>query len=330
MTGYYPEGRLINTVENLSAMQSLNQLSEAKNEGRILEARAVVCDSSHNLIVDLGAIKGMIPREEGALGIKEGTVRDIAVISRVNRPVCFVITDFIKNEAGKTIALLSRRIAQERCMRDYISNLVPGDVIDAKITHLDSFGAFADIGCGIVSLLPIDSISVSRIDHPRERFSVGMEIKAVVKTCENGRISLTHKELLGTWSENAERFEVGETVAGIIRSVEDYGAFVELAPNLAGLAEMKENIRPGQQASVYIKNIIPNRMKIKLIIIDTFDYDYRPQQPEYFYTGEHIDTFRYSPPGSDKIIETVFPSMNYHEFSFMKEDSRKVLSSVSV
>lgn len=306
MTGYYPEGRLINTMENLSAMQSTSQLMEAYHDGKILEARAVVCDSSHNLIVDLGVMKGIIPREEGAMGIKEGTVRDIAVISRVNRPVCFVITDFKKNESGRTVAILSRRIAQERCMREYISHLIEGDIIDAKITHLDSFGAFADIGCGIVSLLPIDAISVSRIDHPRERFTVGMEIKAVVKSIENGRISLTHKELLGTWEENAAHFQVGETVAGIIRSVEEYGAFVELAPNLAGLAEMKDGIKAGQQASVYIKNIIPNRMKIKLIIIDTFDYEYHPRQPEYFFTGTHLDHFYYSPSSSDKVIETHF------------------------
>ncbi len=306
MAGYYPEGRLMNTVENLSSLQSMAGLTEAYYEGKILEARAIVCDSSHNLTVDLGAIKGIIPREEGAIGIREGTVRDIAVISRVNRPVCFVITDFRKNEAGKTVAILSRRLAQERCMQSYIASLVPGDIIDARITHLDSFGAFADIGCGIVSLLPIDAISVSRIDHPRERLSVGLEIRAVIKSVENGRISLSHKELLGTWEENVRRFSVGETVAGIIRSVEDYGAFVELTPNLAGLAEMKEGIRSGQQASVYIKNIIPNRMKIKLIIIDTFDDEYHPAPPEYFYTGDHIDSFCYSPACSEKVISTVF------------------------
>lgn len=306
MTGYYPEGKLIGTPENQSAMQSVSSLSDAYHEGRILEAKAIVCDCAHNLIVDLGVMKGIIPREEGAIGIREGTVRDIAVISRVNRPVCFVITSFRKNDAGKTVAVLSRRLAQERCMEEYVHGLIPGDIIDAKITHLDSFGAFADIGCGIVSLIPIDSISVSRIDHPRERFAVGMDIKAVVRSFEGDRISLTHKELLGTWEENAQRFDIGETVAGIIRSVEDYGAFVELAPNLAGLAEMKDNIRAGQQASVYIKNIIPSRMKIKLIIIDTFDYEYRPQKPEYFYTGEHMDYFRYSPLHSDKLIETDF------------------------
>lgn len=306
MREFYPEGRLMDTAENINYFKSMAQLSDACYEGRILEARAMVCDSSHNLMVDMGIIKGIIPREEGAVGIKEGTTRDIAVISRVNRPVCFIITGFERKENGSTVAILSRREAQQRCIDKYISTLVPGDVVDAKITHLEPFGAFADIGCGVVSLMPIDTISVSRIDHPRERFSVGMDINAVVRYIENGRISLTHKELLGTWEENASRFSPGETVAGIVRSVEEYGAFVELAPNLAGLAEAKEGIKPGHQASVYIKNIIPNRMKIKLIIIDTFEYAYKPLPPEYFFTEKHMDSFLYSPPIADKVIETVF------------------------
>ena len=99
MAGYYPEGRLIGKEENINALMSLSSLNEAYNERRILEARAIVCDSQHNLIVDLGIMKGIIPREEGAIGIREGKVRDIAVISRVNRPVCFIITDFRKNES---------------------------------------------------------------------------------------------------------------------------------------------------------------------------------------------------------------------------------------
>ena len=181
-----------------------------------------------------------------------------------------------------------------------------GDIIDAKITHLETFGAFADIGCGIISLIPIDSISVSRIDHPRERFTVDMDIKAIIKSRENGRICLSHKELLGTWQENADMFCVGETVAGIIRSVEEYGVFVELTPNLAGLAEIKENIYPKQQASVYIKSIIPQKMKVKLVIINTFDYAYKVAKPQYFYDKNHIDVFHYSPYESKKLIETTF------------------------
>ncbi|MGN0550378.1 MAG: S1 RNA-binding domain-containing protein [Acutalibacteraceae bacterium] len=306
MLEYYPEGRTLPTAENQYYLKSPSHISEACAEKIILEARALVCDSGHNLIVDLGCMKGKIPREEGAIGIKEGTVRDIAVISRVNRPVCFTVTGFEEDENGERIALLSRREAQCMCMEQYINTLRCGDVINARITHLENFGAFADIGCGVVALMPIDTISVSRIEHPGERFTVGMDIKAIIKSIDNGRISLTHKELLGTWEENANKFKAGETVAGIIRSVEDYGAFVELTPNLAGLAEAKEGIKAGQQASVFIKNIIPQRMKIKLIIIDTFEYSYKPSHPEYFFTGSHMDRFLYSPLDADKVTETVF------------------------
>ena len=56
-------------------------------------------------------------------------------------------------------------IAKEICKEHIMNTLENGDIIDAKITHLEQFGAFCDIGCGIVSMIPIDCISVSRIDQ---------------------------------------------------------------------------------------------------------------------------------------------------------------------
>lgn len=306
MTQFFPEGALINKAENNYYLKNLSTVTEAMHEGKILEATVTVCDSKHNLILDLNGIKGIIVREDGAIGIKEGKVRDIAIISRVNRPVSFIIMGIDRDEYGNPFALLSRRAAQERCMENYINNLVPGDIISAKITHLEQFGAFADIGCGIASLLPIDSMSVSRIEHPRQRFTNGMNIRAIVKSNDDGRICLSHKELLGTWEENASMFSIGETVSGIIRSVEDYGAFVELTPNLAGLAELREGLHPGMQVSVYIKNIIPSKMKIKLIVIDTFESQEKPKPPKYFCTSEHIDEFLYSPAECDKVVLSKF------------------------
>ena len=92
MPTYKPEGMLIDTVPNRQAFKSMTALMEAQASGRILESRAIVCDSNHNLIVDMGAWRGIIPRDEAALGIAEGTTRDIAIISRVNKPVCYRIT----------------------------------------------------------------------------------------------------------------------------------------------------------------------------------------------------------------------------------------------
>lgn len=306
MTNYLPEGFLINTKENIHALSSYEAFYKAYTEKKHLEARAIYCDREHNLHIDFGFIHGIIPREECAIGIKECKTRDIAIIARVNKPVRFIIDD-IKKTDDKKIAFLSRRKIQEEFQAELNKNILTGDIITAKITHLESFGAFCDIGCGINALLPIDNISVSRIPHPSVRFDVGDDIKVIIKSFdEEGRATLTHKELLGTWEENAEKFHIGETVSGIVRSVESYGIFVELTPNLAGLAEYTTGVFEGQQTSVYIKSIIPDKMKVKLIIVDSFDADYPKKKTDYFIEEGHIDYFRYSPYFSEKIIETFF------------------------
>ena len=304
---YWPEGTLLETEENAYYLQNEETLRCAMRIGQILEGRALLCDYNHNLIVDLGCCRGVIPREEGALGIREQTVRDIAIISRVNKPVAFLVTAVEYDESGALRPVLSRRAAQLRCRTEDIERLAPGEIIPARVTHLENFGCFVDIGCGLPSLISIDQISVSRISHPRDRFAVGESIYAVVKEVEpEGRVQLTHKELLGTWAENAALFLPGETVAGVIRSVEDYGVFVELTPNLAGLAEPCEGVRPGQHAGVYIKSILPEKMKIKLIIVDAFDAPYAPQPVQYFLTEGHMERWRYSPPECARVVETVF------------------------
>ena len=306
MTDYLPEGKRIRSVRNLEYLSSPRGIREAMERGEILEARAILCDSEHNLSVDLGCMRGFIPREEGAVGIREGSVRDIAVISRVGKPVSFLVSEVVSDAAGRELAILSRARAQRRCIEAYLSTLRAGDIIPARVTHLEPFGAFCDVGCGMTALMPIDAISVSRIEHPDERFSVGMDICAVVKSRVGTRITLSHKELLGTWAENAADFAVGETVTGVIRSIENYGAFVELTPNLAGLAELRDHLRVGAAASVYIKSIIPQRMKIKLIVIDCFDLHRPLTPPRYYLTEGHLDRFVYSPEDCDKTVVTDF------------------------
>ncbi len=307
MTDFKPEGWRIHSDENRRACRSLPALQEAAERGTILEARAMLCTTEHDMIVDLGFCKGVIPRAEGAIGMEDGSTRDIALISRVNKAVCFQVERISHDSAGEPLPILSRRKAQLKCREEYLSQLLPGDVVDARVTHMEPFGCFVDIGCGIPSLIPIDSISVSRIFHPADRFRCGQDIKAVVRTIDdNGRITLTHRELLGTWEENAALFSVGETVSGIVRSVEPYGIFVELTPNLAGLAEPREGVHPGQLASVYIKSLLPEKMKVKLIIIDAFDAPHEPETLRYFQFGGHMDRWIYSPEHAARTISSEF------------------------
>ncbi len=295
MRRYVPEGILMDTPQNRTAMSDPSHLLAAKEREEVLEARAVLCDSQHNLRVELPCMEGIIPHNEGAIGIAEGTVRDIALLSRVGKPVSFVVSSIETLPDGHTRALLSRRRAQQLCKEQFLSRLHIGDVIPARVTRLESFGAFCDIGCGSVALLPIACMSVSRISHPRDRVAVGDLLRCVVTSLEEGRICLSMRELLGTWEENAALFSQGETVLGTIRSIEPYGIFVELTPNLAGLAEPFEGARVGQTAGVFIKSILPEKMKIKLIIIDTHDPVGKPTPLRYFAQDEHIDNWCYAP-----------------------------------
>ncbi len=303
---YLPEGMLLNTPRNIALLKNYETLARALAEKIILEARCVLCDENMDLYVDLGFCMGIIPKSECGYS-KCGKLKDIAVLSRVGKPVCFMVTDIVPSSDEKMKVYLSRRLAQEKCMAQHVEKLAPGDIIDAKITHFESYGGFVDIGCGIISLMSIDCMSVSRISHPSDRFRIGQRIKAVVRSGvdENGYVSLTHRELLGTWEENARNFSVGQTAAGIIRSVESYGIFVELTPNLAGLAEYREGVSPGMYAAVYIKSIIPERMKIKLVIVDVGEVSKTESRYEYPDIC-HIDRWIYSPLSCEKTIETVF------------------------
>ena len=308
---YTPEGSRISSYENKEYTSSRAGLERALERQVILEAPAIMCDHNFNLHVSLGGgVIGLIPRDECEFSRCGEEVKDIAILTRVGKPVCFKVTGFGKDNGYGTVAYLSRAAAQRECYLNYVSDLFAGDIIPVKVTHIEGFGAFVDIGCGIISLLSIDCISVSRISHPSARLSVGDKLYAVVKsTDERGRVYVTERELLGSWEENAARFSEGQTVRGIIRSVESYGIFVELTPNLAGLAEYKEGVYPEQSAAVYIKSIIPEKMKIKLIIIDSADEPAHESALEYYIDPTkttHIDSWKYSPPTSKRVIESVF------------------------
>lgn len=146
-----------------------------------------------------------------------------------------------------------------------------GQIVNGIVTGIKPYGAFIKIENGAVGLIHIEDLSVARIKSPFERLNIGQNVKVVVKCIdrEQKRVTLSYKEILGTWEENVKNFEIGSTVVGKVRETEKSknGIFIELTPNLVGLAEYKEGIEYGQDVNVYIKNIIPEKKKVKLIIV---------------------------------------------------------------
>ena len=287
-----------------AARMTAAELRAAMANREILQSTALAFDTQRQLRFELGGVKAVMPFAQCADGAENGTVRDIAVLTRVGRPTCFVIESLDTDETGQPVYRLSRAEAQRMCKADYLDALQPGDILPCTVTHIEPFGAFCDVGC---ALLPIDCMSVSRISSPADRVSVGQQILCAIKNRDlQGRFVLTIRELLGTWEENAAGFTVGETVVGIVRSVEEYGTFIEIAPNLAGLAESCADLTPGQAVSVYIKNILPEKMKIKLVIVNHSLNQRHRFELKYFITEGRLDRWVYSTPESPKRIETDF------------------------
>ena len=166
--------------------------------------------------------------------------------------------------------IFSRKDVQQEVLNSVKTDLKVGDNIKGIVKNITPYGAFIDIGGGVVGLAYIEDLSVARIKTPYERLKIGQNVNIVVKSInrENGKISLSYKDTLGTWEENAKKFSVGMNVKGIIRETEKNknGVFIEITPNLVGMAEYSEGLEYGKTVDVHIKKIDYDKKKIKLVI----------------------------------------------------------------
>ena len=288
---YLPEGAGPLFPDN----QPLSVLQRALEDQTVLTGMAIRCDARRDLTIRFGGYEGLISRVDAIHPAISGADRDIAVLSRVGKPTCFTVAGIDVDGGGRPRLTLSRRAAQEQAMAWLLENAQPDAVLPARVTHLEKFGAFVDLGCGVTSLIPLENISVARIPHPGARFRVGQDILAAVTAVDRTacRFYLSHKELLGTWLENAAAFAPGDAVEGIVRGIRDYGVFIELAANLSGLADWREDLALGDRVCVYIKSIRPESRKIKLQVIENLGPAGEPGELRYFITDGSIAGWRY-------------------------------------
>lgn len=149
-------------------------------------------------------------------------------------------------------------------------NIEEGQIVEGKVQNIKPYGAFIKLENGETGLVYIEDLSVARIKSPEERIKIGQNIQVKVKSVnkEENKIMLSYKDTLGTWQENADKFQEGTYVKGIVRETEKHknGIFIELTPNLVGMAEYTDKLQYGQEVDVYIRRIIPEKKKIKLVI----------------------------------------------------------------
>lgn len=262
---FTPEGWIDKT-----AMLEQNDIEKYLQNNQTLQGIVEECDSNYNLYVKLGKnIQGIIPREE-VEGINvgvDGLPKVNLCTGKVNKYVQFKI----KQVKDDNTILLSRKDVQNEAIQWVRQDLKPGDVVTGIVKRMENYGVFIEIGGGVVGLAHIEDLSIARIKSPFERLRIGQKVKVVVKSInrEDGRVILSYKELLGTWEENARQFSVGQKATGIVRETEKNknGIFIELMPNLVGMAEYEEGLEYGQKVDVYIKRIDYERKKVKVLVV---------------------------------------------------------------
>ena len=248
-------------------VKNINEYIENK---KIAQGIVEKCDENYNLYIKFeNGLTGVMPREEvEEINIdEEGLPRINLCTGKVNKFVQFRVKGIDENN----IAIVSRRDVQKDALNWVKNKLKVGDRITGLVKNIMPYGAFVEIGGGIVGLIHIEDLSIARIKTPYERIRIGQKVNVVVKSIdrEQGRVVLSYKETLGSWEENAERFIPGMQVRGIVRETEKNknGIFIELTPNLVGMAEYEDGLEYGQDVNVYIKRIDKERKKIKLLIV---------------------------------------------------------------
>lgn len=207
----------------MSTFRFLPEGWEDKNtieEGKIFQGLVKYCDKDYNLHVKLDdGINGIIPRNEieeiNANG--KGEAYTNLCVGKVHKYV-----QFKKISEDSENIILSRKQVQQDVLKYIKNDLEVGDKVRGIVKNITPYGAFIDIGGGVVGLAHIEDLSIARIKTPFERLKIGQKINIVVKSIdrENGKVNLSYKEILGTWKENVDKFSVGMKTKGIIRETE--------------------------------------------------------------------------------------------------------------
>ena len=185
----------------------------------------------------------------------------------------------------KRLLLSARRVLEaerEVARSETVGKISSGQKITGKITRIESFGAFVDIGGGLEGLMHVSNISRTRVENPNEVLKTGQQVEVMILEITDGgkRIGLGMKQLEpDPWNEAQANFAPGAIVPGKVTRLMDFGAFVEIGPGIEGLlhvsqlgsnrtARVRDAVSEGQELAVRIISVDPGQQRISLSLLD--------------------------------------------------------------
>mgnify|MGYP000882166013 CR=1 FL=1 len=174
------------------------------------------------------------------------------------------------NEGDEKLIVSEKAVWEDR-QKNVIAKFKVGDAIEGEVTALADFGAFVKFDA-LEGLVHISEIAWQRIDHPRDLLKVGQTVKAEIIGIEGSKIFLSMKKLIrDPWQDVGTKYKVGEMVEGTVLKVNPFGFFVELDPEIHGLAHVSElSDKPVTDVNTIAK--AGDKMKFKVISIEPAEH----------------------------------------------------------
>jgi small subunit ribosomal protein S1 len=146
----------------------------------------------------------------------------------------------IDTNEGEEKLIVSEKAVWEEKQKNVISKYKVGEIVEGEVSALADFGAFVKFDI-LEGLVHISEIAWQRIDHPRDILKVGDKVKAEIIGIEGSKIFLSMKKLVSDpWKSVGEKYKIGEKVSGKVLKINPFGFFVELDPEIHGLAHISE------------------------------------------------------------------------------------------
>ena len=158
--------------------------------------------TSYGAFVDIGGVDGMVHVSE----LSWNRIKNPAEVVKVGDEIEVFVISF---DAEKKKISLGYKTAEMNPWNQFMTNYNIGDVVDAKIVKLMTFGAFAEIIPGVDGLIHISQIADKRIGKPEDVLTEGQEVQVKITDvdAENKRISLSIRALLAPAAEEVEETE---------------------------------------------------------------------------------------------------------------------------
>lgn len=182
------------------------------------------------------------------------------------------------NEADAKL-IFSEKAVWESEQKTIISQIQVENLVEGEVTALADFGAFikflpegGDPDGALEGLVHISEIAWQRIDHPKDILKVGQTVKAEVIGIEGSKIFLSMKKLIGDpWDGVEKKYKVGDVVEGKILKINPFGFFVELDPEIHGLAHVSE-LSSKQIEDVTILGKAGETREFKIVSIEPLEH----------------------------------------------------------